>query len=225
MKKYADQGKVDTRSGFGAGLVPNYVKKYFSYVSVIIMLFFSVSSCCGLCEKEKPHPALSIKYCIDGHHYEFDVDRTPSIQGSLLKQLISQKYKFYRRPCFYLGQDADSLLTFFLTLPDAPLEMELTILSDTTAFFFDKNYRVSEALVYLEGYLLPMDEGVLKFTRPPCSYMDYVTEFELILRNDDITDHYLNDGLRLESNKHYLLSGSIEVLKGITDDRIGNSLK
>ncbi len=36
MKKYTDQGKVDTRSGFGAGLVENW--KVFAWFFVIIML-------------------------------------------------------------------------------------------------------------------------------------------------------------------------------------------
>ena len=64
MKQYTDQGKVDTRSGFGAGLA-----SVVPYVAVLLLL---INSCSLIYTQPDDYRFCRVEFTLNGEHYEMD---------------------------------------------------------------------------------------------------------------------------------------------------------
>ena len=64
MKQYTDQGKVDTRSGFGAGLA--------SVVPCVAVLLLLINSCSLIYTQPDDYRFCRVEFTLNGEHYEMD---------------------------------------------------------------------------------------------------------------------------------------------------------
>ena len=196
MKQYTDQGKVDTRSGFGAGRLGCRV-----LLLSIILIFVS---CFEINSDYKPLPYFHVYFTIDGIAYEYDFYDKPSV--------FRQETDSFSE--FSLRQDNRHSYSLQVFNTDCPLVINLQAISDADCFVEGKKYDIKllDARYPAFRYTTPLlDEGLLSFTlqSDSDSAIAYGVDLDLAVNYYKTEDEYYHTG----PDNHMQISMHIDIYK------------